>query len=85
MGLWGVFIAPIIASCLSALVTIFNIELIELSSDQKKETADARALKEESPQISVDDKIDPTDKTVEMKKKLAAEKSEGKEQKKDDD
>jgi predicted PurR-regulated permease PerM len=31
MGLWGVFIGPIIASCLHALIKIFNLELAELS------------------------------------------------------
>ncbi|MFV0445950.1 MAG: AI-2E family transporter [Planctomycetaceae bacterium] len=31
MGLWGVFIGPIIASCLYALMRIFNHELIALS------------------------------------------------------
>ncbi len=31
MGLWGVFVAPIVASCLHALVQIVNTELKELS------------------------------------------------------
>lgn len=31
MGLWGVFIGPIVASCLHALVQIFNSELKEFS------------------------------------------------------
>jgi predicted PurR-regulated permease PerM len=31
MGLWGIFIGPIVASCLHALVQIFNTELKELS------------------------------------------------------
>ena len=31
MGLWGVFIGPIVASCLHALVQIFNSELREFS------------------------------------------------------
>ena len=34
MGLWGVFIAPIIASCLHALIEIFNSELKEISKSQ---------------------------------------------------
>lgn len=34
MGLWGIFIAPIVASCLHALILIFNTELKELSKDQ---------------------------------------------------
>ena len=36
MGLWGVFIAPIVASCLYALILIFNTELKELSKEQLK-------------------------------------------------
>lgn len=35
MGLWGVFIAPIVASCLYALIRIFNEELIDLTKLQK--------------------------------------------------
>lgn len=31
MGLWGVFIGPIVASCLYALVQVFNLELKEFS------------------------------------------------------
>ncbi|MCA9088958.1 MAG: AI-2E family transporter [Planctomycetaceae bacterium] len=34
MGLWGVFIGPIVASCLHALVKIFNHELFQLSKDR---------------------------------------------------
>lgn len=34
MGLWGVFIGPIVASCLHALVKIFNHELKELSQER---------------------------------------------------
>ena len=34
MGLWGVFIGPIVASCLHALVQIFNHELVELSRER---------------------------------------------------
>lgn len=37
MGLWGVFIAPIVASCLHALIQIFNTELKEISQEQFKE------------------------------------------------
>ncbi|MGH7201586.1 MAG: AI-2E family transporter [Planctomycetaceae bacterium] len=35
MGLWGVFIGPIVASCLYALVLIFNKELQEFSREQR--------------------------------------------------
>ncbi|RLS54761.1 MAG: AI-2E family transporter [Planctomycetota bacterium] len=34
LGLWGVFIGPIVASCLYALVTIFNTELFALSREK---------------------------------------------------
>ena len=34
MGLWGMFIGPIIASCLHALVKIFNHELTVLSKEK---------------------------------------------------
>lgn len=34
MGLWGVFIGPIVASCLHALIKIFNTELKAFSQDQ---------------------------------------------------
>jgi hypothetical protein len=34
MGLWGIFVGPIVASCLQALVTIFNSELKELSKEK---------------------------------------------------
>lgn len=42
MGLWGVFIGPIIASCLHALVKIFNHELQELTQD--RENADVAGV-----------------------------------------
>lgn len=35
MGLWGVFIGPIVASCLHALVKIFNTELVAFSQEQQ--------------------------------------------------
>ncbi len=34
MGLWGVFIGPIVASCLYALMRIFNTELFALSRER---------------------------------------------------
>ena len=37
MGLWGVFIGPIVASCLHALVEIFNKELIAFSQEKLTE------------------------------------------------
>lgn len=44
MGLWGVFIAPIVASVLHALVVIFNQELADLTKDRN-------LLRESSPMI----------------------------------
>lgn len=35
MGLWGVFIGPIVAACLHALVQIFNMELTEFSNERQ--------------------------------------------------
>jgi hypothetical protein len=41
MGLWGVFIGPIVASCLHALVKIFNTELMTFSQEkQSRESLD---------------------------------------------
>lgn len=34
MGRWGVFIGPVVASCLHALVRIFNQEVVELSRER---------------------------------------------------
>lgn len=35
LGLWGIFIGPILASCLFALIQIFNTELKELVKDRQ--------------------------------------------------
>lgn len=35
MGLWGVFVGPVVASCLHALIQIFNEELKQLSAEQQ--------------------------------------------------
>jgi len=40
MGLWGVFIGPIVASCLHALVKIFNLELVQLSKERQAKLND---------------------------------------------
>ena len=37
LGLWGIFIGPIIASCLYALIQIFNTELKELAKERQAE------------------------------------------------
>lgn len=34
MGLWGIFIGPIVASCLHALLKIFNTELVAFSEEK---------------------------------------------------
>lgn len=34
MGLWGIFIGPVVASCLHALVKIFNTELVAFSHER---------------------------------------------------
>jgi len=46
MGLWGMFIGPIVASCLHALVKIFNHELSALSQEKLAESAKAGAAVE---------------------------------------
>jgi predicted PurR-regulated permease PerM len=46
MGLWGIFVGPIVASCLHALIQIFNVELKELSrqrSDLPQDQAGKKA------------------------------------------
>jgi len=44
MGLWGIFVGPIVASCLHALLKIFNTELLAFSEQkQQRAAADPRA------------------------------------------
>src|SRR5262249_8207809 len=38
MGLWGIFVGPVVASCLHALLKIFNTELVTFS-EQKQQLA----------------------------------------------
>ena len=38
MGLWGIFIGPIVASCLFALIQIFNEELKEIAKERQAAT-----------------------------------------------
>ncbi len=55
MGLWGMFIGPIIASCLHALVKIFNHELAVLSKEKFagiEEPADDKPPSAENPSSS---------------------------------
>jgi len=65
MGLWGVFIGPIVASCLHALVKIFNTELTELSKE--KFTQDKAPLLDSMNVVVVNDNVDapPAPITVE--------------------
>ncbi len=44
MGLWGIFFGPIVASCLYALVQIFNMELQSLSVTQEKQVEQPASL-----------------------------------------
>jgi len=46
MGLWGIFVGPIVASCLHALIQIFNIELKELSRQRSDLPQDRAGEKE---------------------------------------
>lgn len=41
MGLWGIFIGPIVASCLFALIQLFNAELKELARERERKTLDS--------------------------------------------
>ena len=47
MGLWGIFIGPIVASCLHALLKIYNAELKELS---REKFFAPRAAEEDAPE-----------------------------------
>jgi predicted PurR-regulated permease PerM len=56
MGLWGIFVGPIVACCLHALVKIFNTELSEFSRERfakklqnSEDTVEIPALKAEVP------------------------------------
>ncbi len=59
MGLWGIFIGPIVASCLYALLKIFNTELVAFS-EEKQVPADRDAgLSVEAPARRPDANPDP--------------------------
>lgn len=51
MGLWGVFIGPIVASCLFALLQIFNAELKELSNERPPQLSDPPPMAPAAPPI----------------------------------
>ena len=44
MGLWGIFIGPIVASCLHALIKIFNTEIVAFSEERQSGTLRDRDL-----------------------------------------
>lgn len=49
MGLWGIFIGPIVASCLYALVQIFNTELKEMTDEREASTLGNVAITSPAP------------------------------------
>lgn len=49
LGLWGVFIGPIVASCLHALVKIFNTELAAFSAERSGQTTAESLMGEPQP------------------------------------
>lgn len=57
MGLWGIFIAPIVASCLHALILIFNTELKELSKNQFQAIKDTFDNDDEDEKAEADDEV----------------------------
>lgn len=52
MGLWGIFIGPIVACCLHTLVKIFNAELNEFSKDSLAATAAANDDTQKIPELA---------------------------------
>jgi predicted PurR-regulated permease PerM len=83
MGLWGVFIGPIVASCLHALVQIFNTELKAFSQEKFQNQGllevlpgDTRAVEEERPEKQTETTEKPADNQPESTEKPAATQSE---------
>ena len=52
MGLWGIFIGPIVACCLHTLVKIFNAELNEFSKDSLSAAAAANDDTQKIPELA---------------------------------
>jgi hypothetical protein len=52
MGLWGVFIGPIVACCLHALVGIFNTELGRFSPETEGQSESPAESPAEPPEES---------------------------------
>jgi len=53
MGLWGIFIGPIVASCLHALIKIFNTEIVAFSEEKQARTLFDRESAEPLPKEAV--------------------------------
>ncbi|QDU00326.1 AI-2E family transporter [Gimesia aquarii] len=74
MGLWGVFIGPIVASCLHALVQIFNTELKAFSQEKFQNQGLLEAVQGEKPTENKSQSIQKDDRPEEASKKPASEK-----------
>ena len=48
MGLWGVFIGPIVACCLHSLIEIFNVELGEIAGQEAAESSTPESIADDS-------------------------------------
>ena len=76
MGLWGVFIGPIVACCLHSLIEIFNVELREIAvgssegdaNPQTETPSDApqstTVEKAATPEVPIDEGVDLTEDAV---------------------
>lgn len=74
MGLWGVFIGPIVASCLHALVQIFNTELKAFSQEKFQNQELLEAVQGEKPTENKSQSIQKDDHPEEASKEPASEK-----------
>ncbi|QDU12222.1 AI-2E family transporter [Gimesia aquarii] len=74
MGLWGVFIGPIVASCLHALVQIFNTELKAFSQEKFQNQELLEAVQGEKPTENKSQSTQKDDRPEETSKEPASEK-----------
>ena len=72
LGLWGVFIGPIVASCLHALVQIFNTELHEFSRERFPTGAGERAGASTSEEVAATPAAPPESSPVNGSPAVAA-------------
>jgi len=73
MGLWGVFIGPTIASCLHALIKIFNHELQELSKEHfQKRIVLPKELEETKPALQQEERASEKASVVESETEAEA-------------